>query len=190
MAILNKKEQRALRTILTSHSRTKQIFALLTLVLTISACLMIPRSGAELNGLVVAVADGDTITILDSQREKHKIRLAYIDAPEKNQAYGQKSKQFLSNLIYRKQVRIKVTEKDHYGRELGQVWLENKDVNLLIIEQGYAWHYTYYARKNQSTKDFQQYEHAQSYAQNNRLGLWQGNDPVSPWDFRHQKRKK
>jgi len=45
---------------------------------------------------VVALSDGDTITILDTAKVQHKIRLAGIDAPEKGQAFGERSKQNLS----------------------------------------------------------------------------------------------
>jgi endonuclease YncB( thermonuclease family) len=61
---------------------------------------------ANLNGTVVAVSDGDTITVLDSNNRKHRIRLVGIDAPEKSQSYGQRAKQSLSDLIYDKKVTI------------------------------------------------------------------------------------
>ena len=58
-----------------------------------------------LQGLVIGVSDGDSITVLDSDKRQHKIRLQGIDAPEKAQAYGQKSKESLSKLVYKKQFR-------------------------------------------------------------------------------------
>ena len=61
---------------------------------------------AEFAGRVVGVHDGDTITVLDASRIQHKIRLAGIDAPELKQAFGSKSKQNLSGLIYNKQVKV------------------------------------------------------------------------------------
>ncbi len=71
---------------------------------------------ASLTGTVVAVADGDTITVLDSNNRKHRIRLGGIDAPEKSQSYGQRSKQSLSELVYDKNVTIQYEKQDRYGR--------------------------------------------------------------------------
>ena len=70
----------------------------------------------EIRGRVIAVSDGDTITVLDEMDQgKFKIRLDKIDAPEKKQAFGSKSKQFLSSLIFGKQVSIRYRAVDHYG---------------------------------------------------------------------------
>ncbi len=71
---------------------------------------------AEIRGRVIAVSDGDTITVLDEMDQgKFKIRLDKIDAPEKKQAFGSKSKQFLSSLIFGKQVSIRYRAVDRYG---------------------------------------------------------------------------
>ena len=85
----------------------------------------------ELVGRVIGVADGDTITVLGSNRVQHRIRLAGIDAPEKSQAYGQVSK-----LEYHKT--------DRYGRTVGTVLVNGRDVNLEQIRAGLAWHYKQY----------------------------------------------
>ena len=74
-----------------------------------------------LQGKVVHVADGDTITVLDSTNTQHKIRLQGIDAPEKAKAFGQKSKQSLHQLVHNKQVTVEYQKKDKYGRTLGMV---------------------------------------------------------------------
>ena len=52
---------------------------------------------ASIEGRVVGVADGDTITVLDADKSRHKIRLAGIDAPEKKQAFGQLPKEGENN---------------------------------------------------------------------------------------------
>ena len=90
---------------------------LATILLLISCSL----HAATLQGKVVGVPDGDTITVLDDNKTKHKIRLQGIDAPEKTQAFGQKSKQSLHQLIHNKQVTIEFQKKDKYGRTLGKV---------------------------------------------------------------------
>src|SRR5262245_12419994 len=73
-----------------------------------------------LTGRVVAVADGDTITVLDASHVQHKIRLAGIDSPEKAQPFGQRSKQNLSALVYRKDVTVEWSKRDRYGRIVGK----------------------------------------------------------------------
>ena len=83
-----------------------------------------------LQGKVVGVADGDTITVLDATYTQHKIRMQGIDAPEKAQPFGQKSKQSLSQLVYNKQVTVEYQKKDKYGRVVGKILLNNTDVCL------------------------------------------------------------
>lgn len=72
-------------------------------------------------GRVVGISDGDTITVLDSSNGQHKIRLAGIDAPEKSQAFGQRSKENLSALVFGKPVTIETKKNDRYAREIGKV---------------------------------------------------------------------
>lgn len=138
-------------------------------------------------GQVVGVTDGDTITVLDSSRHQHEVRLAGIDAPEKRQAYGQASKQHLSELVFGRQVTIKTRKRDRYKRELGKVLVDDQDAGLNQIESGLAWHYKKYAR-NQSAQDRQAYAAAEDGAKLSRKGLWKDADPIPPWDFRHQRR--
>ena len=100
---------------------------------------------AEIRGRVIAVSDGDTITVLDEMDQgKFKIRLDKIDAPEKKQAFGSKSKQFLSSLIFGKQVSIRYRAVDHYGRILGVIYCDGAEINLVMVQNGYAWHYSFY----------------------------------------------
>lgn len=138
-------------------------------------------------GRVVGVADGDTVTVLDSANTQHKVRLAGVDAPEKKQAFGQVSKQHLSNQVFDKTVTIETTKRDRYQREIGKVLVNGRDANLGQIEAGLAWHYKHYAGE-QSPLDRQSYASAEVAAQQVRKGLWQDANPVAPWDFRHQKK--
>jgi endonuclease YncB( thermonuclease family) len=71
-------------------------------------------------GEVVAIADGDTLTVLDADRVQHKIRHAGIDAPERKQAFGQRSRRLLADFVYRKQVEAMTEKKDRYGRTVGK----------------------------------------------------------------------
>lgn len=138
------------------------------------------------SGRVVGIADGDTITVLESGNVQHKIRLAGIDAPEKKQPYGQVSKEHLSALIFDKTVSIETTKLDRYKREIGKVLLGDKDINIEQIKSGLAWHYKKYT-KAQPAEDQRTYSVAEEQARAQKVGLWKEPEPVAPWDFRHMK---
>jgi len=143
---------------------------------------------AEVNGLVVGVADGDTVTVLDGERNRHRVRLAFIDAPEKAQPFGQRAKQALSDKVFQQQVRVEVVDRDRYGREVGRIWLGETDVNLAQLAEGFAWFYRHYAKNGLNSSDYARYEETEAAAKEQRLGLWQDDDPTPPWDFRRAKR--
>ena len=96
-------------------------------------------SAAPLTGTVVAVSDGDTITVLTPAKKQYKIRLLGIDAPEKMQPFGRKSKFSLSDLVLLKEVTVQTDQRDQYGHDLGKVTLDGRDINLVQIERGMAW---------------------------------------------------
>jgi endonuclease YncB( thermonuclease family) len=133
----------------------------------------------ELKGRVVRVADGDTITVLDSGNNQHKIRLNGIDAPEKSQAFGQKSREHLASLVSGKTVFVVYKSKDRYGRVLGTVFADSVNVNLEMLRGGFAWHYKRY----DSTPAFAA---AELEARKERRGLWVDANPINPEDFRHR----
>ena len=103
-------------------------------------------------GRVVGVSDADTITILDDTKTQHKIRFAGIDAPEKAQPFGERSKQNLSALVFQKRVEARCHKKDRYGREVCAVYAGLRDVGLEQIRAGMAWHYKEYQHE-QTTQD-------------------------------------
>jgi len=142
---------------------------------------------ATITGRVVAVADGDTITVLDNTNTQHKIRLAGIDAPEKKQAFGNVSKKSLSDLVYGKQVDVDWQKQDRYGRTVGKVVINGVDANLEQIKRGMAWFYSKY--QNELVMDDRlNYLHAHESAQAGREGLWIDKEPMAPWDFRKAQR--
>ena len=106
---------------------TKHAIATLLLALACTA------NAETITGRVVGVADGDTITVLDAGKVQHKIRLAGIDAPEKKQAFGQRSKESLSELAYDKTVEVEISKRDRYGRQIGKVLVNGRDVNLVQV---------------------------------------------------------
>jgi len=90
---------------------------------------------------VISIADGDTITVLDTNKLQHKIRLQGIDAPEKSQAFGKVSRHHLSQLVFSKSVTIEFDKVDRYQRQVGKVLINGTDANLAQVSNGMAWHY-------------------------------------------------
>ena len=86
---------------------------------------------ATIGGRGVGVADGDTVTVLDAEKVQHKIRLGGVDAPERRQDFGNRSKQSLSDLVFAKLVAVESTKKDRYGRAVGKVLVDGVDANLI-----------------------------------------------------------
>jgi len=139
-----------------------------------------------LNGHVVGVADGDTITVLDDSNEQHKIRLSGIDAPEKNQPYGLASKQSLTDQVYNRQVSVETSKRDRYGRLIGKVRVDGNDANLEQLRRGLAWHYKAYEGE-QELLDRVTYTGVEITARLAGRGLWEDPEPVAPWDWRKNK---
>ena len=151
--------------------------ALGTLVLSLA--LVFPHSVlAGLGGRVVAVADGDTLTVLDANNQQHRIRLAQIDAPEGGQPFGNRSKQLLSTLCYRKQAQVTIRDTDRYGRIVGTVICDGIDANAEMVRQGMAWVYVQYAPVGSPLFGLE------ADARTARRGLWADSNPVAPWEWR------
>ncbi|MBI3654045.1 MAG: thermonuclease family protein [Acidobacteria bacterium] len=137
-----------------------------------------------ITGKVVGVADGDTITLLDPGNKQFKIRFQGIDAPESRQAFGQRSKQNLSDLVFGKTVTVEFEKTDRYGRTLGKVLLDGKDINLEQLKAGLAWFYRHY-QNELGEADRKAYDAAEAEAKKAKRGLWQDANPQPPWDYRH-----
>jgi len=142
----------------------------------------------QMAGVVVAVADGDTVSLLDADKVLHRIRLLGIDAPEKKQPFGQRAKQHLSSLAFSKPARAVCGKTDRYGRQVCQVFVDGLDVGLAQVAGGMAWHYRQYERY-QAGEDRWRYAEAEGGAREARRGLWQDAHPVPPWDFRREARQ-
>jgi len=139
-------------------------------------------------GRVVRIADGDTITVLDGINAQHRIRLQGIDAPESNQAFGTQSKKNLSDMIFDREVTVEYEKTDQYGRLVGKILLDGRDINLEQVKTGMAWHYKEYQRE-QSPVDRELYARAEDEARNARRGLWAGADPIEPSAFRKEQKR-
>ncbi|MGI9543835.1 MAG: thermonuclease family protein [Cyclobacteriaceae bacterium] len=130
-------------------------------------------------GKVVHVSDGDTFILQPEQGEKIKVRVAYIDCPELNQAYGLEAKAFTLEWAKGKEVAVEVLDTDRYGRVIGWVTAGEETLNHLLVEEGYAWHFTRY------TSDFR-LARMERKAQKAKLGLWSEKNPIPPWEFRNR----
>lgn len=145
--------------------------AAFTLILATTA------QAGELRGRVVTVADGDTLTVLDSHHQQRRVRLAEIDAPEKTQPYGQRSKQSLFALCYGRDAVIEHKGRDRYSRIIGRVTCSGIDANAEQVRRGMAWVYDRHAT------DMRLYV-IQKEARAARRGLWSDLNPVPPWEWR------
>ena len=133
---------------------------------------------------VVGIHDGDSITVLSVEKKQIQIRLEGIDAPELKQAFGSRAKEHLSSLIMGKDVTLIVKGEDLYKRSLSKIFLGAQDVNLTMISDGFAWHYSKYSKDKK-------FAEAEAEARTKKKGLWKDQDPVAPWDYRsNQKVKK
>jgi endonuclease YncB( thermonuclease family) len=137
----------------------------------------------EIRGKVVSIADGDTITVLDSEKVQYKIRLEGIDAPERGQAFGTKSKEKLSELVGEKEVVVRWEKKDRYGRILGDVHLDDRLINLEMVQDGMAWHYKQYSKSKELAE-------AEEEARKAKKGIWGDKSPEPPWEFRKRGRER
>ena len=115
------------------------------------------------------IGDGDTIDVLDAVRTPHRIRLGGIDAPEKAQPFGARSKQHLSEQVFGKQVDVQFSKADQNGRPVGKVMVNGRDANLEQIRSGFAWHYKKY-QKDQLASDRAIYAEAEISARQIKAG--------------------
>jgi endonuclease YncB( thermonuclease family) len=135
-----------------------------------------------LTGKVVAIADGDTLTVLDDSKTQHKIRLAGIDAPEKGQAFGNKSREAIGDKVFQQTVRVEVIDIDRYKREVGRIFLGERFINMEMVRDGFAWRYVQYDKRGE-------FAAAETDAREHRRGLWADPNPVPPWEWRKAKRQ-
>ena len=153
------------------------LFLMLWLMIT-------PAFAEELMGKVIAIADGDTLTVLGGDNQQIKIRLAEIDTPESGQPYGSRARQALAALAFGKQARIVETDRDRYGRTVGRVYVGGMDVNAELVRQGAAWVYRQYA------KDPALFA-LEDEARAAKRGLWALPEAqqIPPWEWRKAERQ-
>lgn len=160
----------------------------------LAACLSAACQAEVFEARVVGITDGDTITVVDTANQQFKIRLTGIDAPERGQDYGDKSKANLSAVVFGRDVEVEWAKRDRYGRIVGKVIAtegscnnptcpKTRDAGLYQVATGFAWWYRDYA-KEQAPEDRGLYEQAEFNAKIRRFGLWSGTNPMAPWEYR------
>lgn len=155
-------------------------FSLLLLVISSATA----KEHNFIKGTVINVIDGDTITVI-TKSEKLKIRLAEIDAPEKDQPYGLTAKKKLQEKILDRNITIQKKTIDRYGRLVAKVFLDERDIIKEMIAEGHVWVYKKYL-------DDYSLEDIQKSAHNNQVGIWSliPTEQIPPWEWRQSKRKK
>ena len=135
-----------------------------------------------LNGQVSRVIDGDTLSLVDPKGVKTKVRLYGIDAPERNQPYGEQSTKALKNIAEGREAAVTIMDIDRYGRVVGIVHVNGEDMGKELISSGLAWVYPQYCKVTICDG----YRRAGLQAKSAQLGLW--GKPVPPWEFRRKKK--
>ena len=124
------------------------------------------------------VIDGDTVHVF-SKGEVLKVRLVEIDTPEMDQPHGKEAKEYLENLLKDGYINLDISGTDIYKRKLGRIYWKEKDINRLMVKSGHAWVYDQYVTDQTFYED-------QNYARSRKLGLWENNDPIQPWEWRRR----
>jgi micrococcal nuclease len=157
----------------------------LFLALLLVAPALAARTATEttLKLKVTSVHDGDTLTGINESKEQVKVRLDAIDAPELSQPYGQASRKALAEKVFGKVVTVTTKKRDQYGRVIGHVIVDKRDVNLELLEEGAVWHYGQYDRNKRLRE-------AEQSARAAKKGLWREPNPVAPWEWRRTERER
>jgi micrococcal nuclease len=150
------------------------------LLVLIFSVLLNQNTTDTFNGKVVGVTDGDTIVVLTDNNNQIKIRLEGIDCPESNQDFGDRAKQATVSLCWKKQVLVRKTGVDKYGRSLAFVYVGDLCVNQELLRLGMAWHYKQYNNDPVLAR-------LENDARTKKVGLWSQKKPMAPWDFRHKR---
>jgi micrococcal nuclease len=143
----------------------------------------------NLIGAVASVSDGDTIRFR-SGASSHRIRLDSIDAPELDHGPGQPGQNFaseardhLANWISGKTLTAQCYGRDQFDRDLCDLLsADGESANREMVRTGYAWAYT--AARGRYLRDAT-LPALQAQARAARRGLWAGDNPVQPWQWRY-----
>lgn len=136
----------------------------------------------EQSGTVVKIVDGDTFDLLTAGKKTVRVRMYGIDCPERKQDFYQAAKNALAGYIFQKNVLIKITGHDRNGRRIAMVFCNKQNINLAMIKNGFAWHFSKYS----ADINFAQ---AEKQARRAKAGLWKKPGAIAPWEFRKRKQE-
>jgi len=136
-----------------------------------------------LTGKAVKIVDGDTFDLLVNGNTTYRIRLLDIDCPERGQDFYKVSKEALGNYLGGLTIKVIYTKKDRHQRILGTVYNGPVNVNMIMVQEGYAWHFKKYSKD-------QRFGEVEQSARKAKRGLWSTPQPIAPWDFRKMPRKR
>lgn len=148
--------------------------------LILSATLPTHAQAAEIPVKIIQITDGDTVGMIDAEKRYFKVRLSGIDSPERKQAFSDKAKEALSAKVFEKDIVLDESGKDRYGRVLGVLKLEGRNINREMVAEGWAWQFVRYD-KSVELRD------AEADARAKKLGLWADAMPVAPREYRAKK---
>lgn len=127
--------------------------------------------------LVVAITDGDTLKVRCPDEPVAIVRLAEIDAPERRQPWGERSRQHLAALCHEKPAEVRLQGRDRYGRTIARVSCAGQDASAEQVRAGMAWAFTKYLTDKALPV-------VEASARAERRGLWADPAPVAPWEWR------
>ena len=151
---------------------SRRYFFLSLLAMSMGAEAKLVANAAE----VIGVVDGDSITVKIDQTD-YRIRLAEIDAPEISQLWGKESKLALKEKLENKEVVIEVIDVDRYSRLVARIFLDGRQINREMLEEGHAWVYLEYLRDESLLT-------SEALARRKKLGLWGSAEVIPPWQWR------
>ena len=162
--------------------RARTIYLVVAAIVSAVASLtvpMCPRQDAAGRPLwrVDAVHDGDTVTCLDEQGRPQKIRLLGIDAPEYGQDHGDAARRALAGKVASGRVRVEGDARDQYGRLLGTLWIDDRNLNHELVAEGWAWAFGGFVENDDLVS-------AEAAARRARRGLWADGRPIPPRQWR------
>jgi len=165
----------------TTHDKSAPI--LIRILLLVSLFISITaQADTNVTGKVVKVADGDTLTLRIKSKQL-KIRLAEIDTPEKAQAYGILARKALVDKVMGEIITVRITTTDRYGRSIGHIFFNDRDINREMVKEGHAWVYRQYLRDQSLLL-------IEKQARLAKRGLWALplKQRQAPWEWRKNKR--
>ncbi len=145
------------------------------------------RPAEPFDARLVSVTDGDTLVARDASGRRHRIRIAGIDAPERQQAFANAARRRLEQLVTGHPLQVQPIKTDPFGRLVARILVDEADVGLAMVLAGYAWHFHRYEHE-QAPDERRDYRDAQARARRERVGLWQDRAPEPPWDYRRRRR--